>query len=73
MPYGPKPMPRCREITILCRMDGHTRQSSFKVWERNGVSGQDAPRNTLYDGASWEQAYAAMTAATEVIEEGLRG
>lgn len=72
MSYGPQPLSKCREVTILCRMDRHTRINSFKVWERTGLAGEDAPRNTLYEGPSWPQAYAAMTAASETIEEGLR-
>jgi hypothetical protein len=72
MAYGPAPKSRCREVTIRCRINGHTRLSEFKVWERNGISGDDPVMTVLYDGPSWEQAYAALTAASEVIEEGLK-
>ena len=72
MAFGSIPLSQCREVTILCRMDRRTRESSFKAWERMGLAGEDAPRKTLYEGSSWAQAYAALTAASEVIEEGLR-
>jgi len=61
----------CREVTMLCRVDRHTRTSTFKVWERTGVSGEDPTRKPLYEGESWAQAYAAMTGASETIEQEL--
>jgi hypothetical protein len=68
MPYGPKPVSRCREVTILCKMDRHTRTSSFKVWERVGLSGEDAARETLYEGpdfawCAWSTSSAQKTCA----------
>jgi hypothetical protein len=61
----------CREVTILCRVDRHTRTSTFKVWERTGLGGENAPRITLYEGASFAEAYEALTRAAEIIENGV--
>lgn len=58
----------CREVTMLCAVDRHTREAKFKVWEREGVSLTDPPRVLLYEGDSWPQAYAAMTSGAETIE-----
>lgn len=68
--YG-KPRPMCHEVTMLCRVDHHTREATFKVWERNGESGQDTPRRTLYEGPNFGMAYDAMTTEAEHIEHGL--
>lgn len=61
----------CREVTMLCRVDRHTRKASFKVWSRTGVSGEDPPRTVLYEGDNWNEAYAATTQGAETVEQGL--
>lgn len=66
---GPKPM--CREITMLCRVDRNTRIATFKVWERNGLSGTDPVRRVLYEGERYGDAYDAMMRNMDYIEEGL--
>jgi hypothetical protein len=72
MAFGPKPVSRCREVTILCKMNRRDHSTTFKVWERNGLSGENAPLNVLYEGTSFAGAYAMLTDAAETIEEGLR-
>lgn len=64
-------MNMCREVTMLCRVDRHDRKVSFKVWERTGLSGVDAPRITIYEGDNFALAYSALTLKAERIEEGV--
>jgi hypothetical protein len=72
MPYGPKPQFRCREVTMLCKVNRRDHETLFRVWERHGLSGEDAERTTLYEGPDWALACDALTKATEMISEGLR-
>lgn len=69
MSYGPKPKSRCREVTILCRVNRHNHHSSFEVWERTGVSGDDAARVVLYKGDSFADAYAMGITYLTPLEE----